>query len=198
MIDGASIDMGRATICSRGKIIVGESEDNGVSVSASGVLIKSNPVYHHGNANLATVDWKMQDGHVVGNLNVAGVTTMSGRLVAEHGISLGNDGKSLLSISRDNIDINGFLSFNTGYGMRIDGIPVFVRSNEKDIQVGAIGGDLLVGSEHTNKIRLLAGITDVDGDNLLITKYGGAYFPDSLTAQLWKYVTLQLQSKQFR
>ncbi len=183
MIDGANIDMGRATICSRGKIIVGESEDNGVSVSASGVLIKSNPVYHHGNANLATVDWKMQDGHVVGNLNVAGVTTMSGRLVAEHGISLGNDGKSLLSISRDNIDINGFLSFNTGYGMRIDGIPVFVRSNEKDIQVGAIGGDLLVGSEHTNKIRLLAGITDVDGDNLLITKYGGAYFPDSLTVR---------------
>ena len=49
--------------------------------------------------------------------------------------------------------------------------------------MGAIGGDLLVGSEHTNKIRLLAGITDVDGDNLLITKYGGAYFPDSLTVR---------------
>lgn len=183
MIDGASIDMGRATICSRGKIIVGESEDNGVSVSASGVLIKSNPVYHHGNANLVTVDWKMQDGYVAGNLDVAGVTTMSDRFIAEHGVSLGDDGKSLLSISRDNININGFLSFNAGYGVRIDGIPVFVRSNEKDIQIGAVGGDLLLGSEHTNKIRLLVGIADVDGDNLLITKYGGAYFPDSLTVR---------------
>ena len=179
-IDGANIDMGSATIYSEGKIVVGESEGNGVSVSASGVLVKGNPVYHRGNANLATVDWKMQDGYVAGNLDVAGAATMSDRLVAEHGVSLGDGGKSILSINRDNIDINGFLSFNTGYGIRIDGIPVFVRSDEKDIQVGAVGGDLLLGSEHTNKIRLLAGIADVDGDNLLITKYGGAYFPDSL------------------
>lgn len=182
-IDGTNIDMGSATVCSEGKFIVGESEENGISISASGVLIKGNPVYHRGNANLATVNWKMQDGYVAGNLDVAGVTTMSGRLVAEHGVSLGDGGKSLLSINRDNIDMNGFLSFNTGYGVRIDGIPVFVRSGEKDIQIGAVGGDLLLGSGYTNKIRLLAGIADVDGDNLLITKYGGAYFPDSLTVR---------------
>lgn len=182
-IDGESINMGSATVYSGGKFIVGENEENGVSVSASGVLVKGNPVYHRGNANLATVNWKMQDGYVAGNLDVAGLTTMSGRLVAEHGVSLGDGGKSLLSINQDNIDINGFLSFNTGYGIRIDGIPVFVRSNEKDIQIGAVGGDLLLGSEHTNKIRLLVGIADVDGGNLLITKYGGAYFPDSLTVR---------------
>lgn len=182
-IDGASISMGSATIYSEGKIIIGESEGNGVSVSASGVLVKGNPVYHHGNANLATVDWKMQDGYVAGNLDVAGVTTMSDRFIAEHGVSLGDDGKSLLSISRDNININGFLSFNAGYGVRIDGILVFVRSNEKNIQIGAVGGDLLLGSGQTNKIRLLVGIADVNGDNLLITKYGGAYFPDSLTVR---------------
>ncbi|MGZ2609392.1 hypothetical protein [uncultured Bacteroides sp.] len=182
-IDGASINMGSATVYSGGKIIVGESEGNGVSVSATGILVKRNPVYHRGNANLDTVDWKMQDGHVAGNLDVAGITTMSDRLVAEHGVSLGDDGKSLLSIERDDITIGGYLSFNTGYGIRIDSIPVFVRSNAKDIQVGAAGGDLLLGSGHTNKIRLLAGIADIDGDNLLITKYGGAYFPDSLTVR---------------
>lgn len=182
-IDGASINMGSATVYSRGKFIVGESEENGVSVSTAGILIKGNPVYHHGNANLTTVDWKMQNGYVSGDLEVAGVATTSGKLVAEHGVSLGDNGKSLLSINRDNIDINGFLSFSTGYGVRIDGIPVFVRSGEKDIQIGAVGGDLLLGSGHTNKIRLLTGIADVDGDNLLITKYGGAYFPDSLTVR---------------
>lgn len=182
-IDGASISMGSATIHSEGKIIIGESEGNGVSVSASGVLIKGNPVYHYGNANLATVDWSMRNGYVTGNLEVAGITRMAGRFTAEHGVSLGDGGKSLLSINRDNIDINGFLSFDTGYGIRIDGIPVFVRSDEKDIQIGAVGGDLFLGGEHTNKIRLLAGIADVDGDNLLITKYGGAYFPDSLTVR---------------
>lgn len=182
-IDGTNIDMGSATVYSRGKFIVGESEENGVSVSTAGILIKGNPVYHHGNANLTTVDWKMQNGYVSGDLEVAGVATTSGKLVAEHGVSLGDNGKSLLSINRDNIDINGFLSFSTGYGVRIDGIPVFVRSGEKDIQIGAVGGDLLLGSGHTNKIRLLTGIADVDGDNLLITKYGGAYFPDSLTVR---------------
>lgn len=182
-IDGASISMGSAIVYSRGKIIVGESEENGVSVSASGVLVKGSPVYHHGNANLAAVDWMMRNGYVTGDLEVTGATTMAGRFIAEHGVSLGDDGKSLLSINRDNIDISGFLSFNTGYGVRIDNIPVFVRSSEKDIQIGAVGGDLLIGSEHTNKVRLLTGIADVDGDNLLITKYGGAYFPDSLTVR---------------
>nr|DAJ88183.1 MAG TPA: hypothetical protein [Caudoviricetes sp.] len=182
-IDGTNIDVGSATVYSRGKFIVGESEENGVSVSTAGILIKGNPVYHHGNANLTTVDWKMRNGYVSGDLEVAGITTVAGRFTAEHGVSLGDNGKSLLSINRDNIDINGFLSFNTGYGVRIDGIPVFVRSGEKDIQIGAVGGDLLLGSGHTNKIRLLAGIADVDGDNLLITKYGGAYFPDSLTVR---------------
>lgn len=135
-IDGASISMGSATIHSEGKIIIGESEGNGVSVSASGVLIKGNPVYHYGNANLATVDWSMRNGYVTGNLEVAGITRMAGRFTAEHGVSLGDGGKSLLSINRDNIDINGFLSFDTGYGIRIDGIPVFVRSDEKDIRGG--------------------------------------------------------------
>lgn len=182
-IDGANISMGSATVYSGGKFVVGESEESGVSVSASGVLVKGNPVYHRTNANLATVDWKMQNGHVSGNLEVAGVTTMGGRFTAEHGLSLGDEGKSLLSIHQDNINISGFLSFNKGYGVRIDGIPVFVRSGEKDIQIGAVGGDLLLGSEHTNRIRLLTGIADVDGDNLLITKYGGAYFPDSLTVR---------------
>ena len=37
-----------------------------------------------------------------------------------------------------------------------------------------------MGSEYTGKIRLAAGIADVNGNHLLITKYGGAYFPDSL------------------
>lgn len=182
-IDGTNIDVGSATVYSRGKFIVGESEENGVSVSTAGILIKGNPVYHHGNANLTTVDWKMRNGYVSGDLEVAGITTVAGRFTAEYGVSLGDNGKSLLSINRDNIDINGFLSFNTGYGVRIDGIPVFVRSGEKDIQIGAVGGDLLLGSGHTNKIRLLTGIADVDGGNLLITQYGGAYFPDSLTVR---------------
>lgn len=39
-IDGASIDMGSATVYSRGKFIVGESEENGVSISTAGLLVK--------------------------------------------------------------------------------------------------------------------------------------------------------------
>lgn len=93
-IDGASIDMGSATVYSRGKFIVGESEENGVSISTAGLLVKGNPVYHRGNANLATVNWEMRNGYVSGDLEVAGITTMTGRFIAEHGVSLGDGGKA--------------------------------------------------------------------------------------------------------
>jgi hypothetical protein len=37
--------------------------------------------------------------------------------------------------------------------------------NEKDIQLGAVGGDLLLGNENTDKIRLQANLLDTDGDS---------------------------------
>lgn len=182
-ISGTKISTGEAIVSSQGKFIIGTDEANGISISSMGIWIKENPIFHSGNANLDSVDWQMRNGHISGNLDIAGTTNLSGKLVAENGISLGDNGISLLSINRNYIAINGFLSFNVGYGIQIDNIPVLIRSSEKDIQLGAVGGDLLLGNEHTNKIRLLVGVSDIDGENLLITKYGGAYFPDSLTVR---------------
>ena len=41
-------------------------------------------------------------------------------------------------------------------------------------------GDLLLGGDHTNKVRLMANLADVDGEHVLLSNYGAAYFPDSL------------------
>lgn len=179
-ISGTKISTGEAIVSSQGKFIIGTDEANGISISSMGIWIKGNSIFHSGNANLDSVDWQMRNGDIFGNLEIAGTANFSGKLVAESGVSLGDNGISLLSINRNYIVVSGFLSFNMGYGIQIADVPVLIRSSEKEIQIGAVGGDLLLGSKHTNKTRLLAGIADVDGDNLLITKYGGAYFPDSL------------------
>ena len=60
---------------------------------------------------------------------------------------------------------------------------MLVRVNDSDIQLSGADGDLLLGSEQTNKIKLLAGVSDIDGDNILISKYGDGYFPASFKAR---------------
>lgn len=182
-INGTRISTGEASVYSQGQFIIGTDEEKGILISSTGISVKGEPVFHSGNANLDSVDWYMRNAHISGNVAVAGISNLSGELIAENGVSLGDNGLSVLSINLNYITLGGFLSFNVGYGIQIDDVPVLIRSGEKHIQFGAVGGDLLLGNEHTNKIRLLAGITDVDGDNLLITKYGGAYFPDSLTVR---------------
>ena len=125
----------------------------------------------------------MKDGYVSENLFVKGQTTLSGLLNACQGAELGYGGKTYISVENGQVSVSTFLSFNTGYGIKINGIPVLVRANENDIQLGAVGGELLIGSEYTAKTRLLSNISDIDGDYVLLSKYGAAYFPDSLTVR---------------
>ena len=97
--------------------------------------------------------------------------------------NLGAAGKTVLSIHSDTADLSGYLSFSQGHGIKISGSPVLIRLDEKDIQLAAAGGDLLLGSEDTVKIRLQSGLWDIDGDTMLISKYGAACFPGSLTVR---------------
>lgn len=181
-IHGTHLDTGNASIHSNGEIIFG-SKQSGVYISPSTVLVGSYPVYHSGNANQAAIDWKMKNGMISGNLQVTGSTTLNGMLHSLHGAELGVDGRTILYINKAGTTLSGYLSFAVGYGIKIDNIPVLIRANENDIQLGAVGGDLLLANEHTNKIRLLAGLSDIDGDNILVSKYGAGYFPDALTVR---------------
>ena len=181
--DSAIIDFGGGSLRSSGELLFGESKENGICISPNALQIRGNNVYHEGNANLSTIDWSMKDATIAGDLIVNGASTHSGLFKALYGFELGTEGNVLLAGNKDSVSANAFLSFGAGYGIKIGGVPVLIRVNDGDIQLSSSGADLLLGSESTNKIRLFAGLSDIDGDNILITKYGGAYFPDSLTVR---------------
>ena len=182
MLQSTNLIFGNSSVISEGEIIIG-TKDKGVYLSPNMLLINGHDVYHSGNANLKSMDWKMKDAVVSGNLQVTGTTLLSGLFRALHGVELGIDGNVCMAVTTKAISLTGYLSFGSGYGIKMADIPVFVRTNEKDIQLGATGGDLLLGNNHTEKIRLFAGIADIDGDNLLLSRYGGAYFPGSLVVR---------------
>lgn len=181
-IQSTRLNTGKTSFHSDGEIIIGDKE-NGIYLSPSVLLVKGCPVYHSGNANLQSIDWNMKNGFITGNLQVTGGTLLNGVIQALHGVELGTDNYTVLSISDKNVVLSGYLAFTSDYGIKIEDIPVLIRTNDKDIQLGAVGGDLLLGNSHTKKLRLFAGITDIDGDNVLISKYGTAYFPNALTVR---------------
>ena len=177
-ISAGSIDFGESVLKSDGSIQVGD-----VLISQSGVKIEGHDVWHKGNANLSSVDWEMMDATVARNLTVAGETTLLGRLKALRGVELGTSGNLMMVFHETEAAMNCDLSFAEGYGIRIGGITVLGRTGVSDITIGGAGGDLLLGSKYTNKIKLISGILDADGDYQLLSPYGAAYFPDSLTVR---------------
>ncbi|MDR2882616.1 MAG: hypothetical protein LBU98_02370 [Alistipes sp.] len=176
------VDLGAGSLKSTGCIVVGDS-GTGVAITPSGITIGDNAVYHRGNANLPAIDWAMKDASVAGSLAVSGGVTLSGPLKALHGAELGTGGRTMMILREDDALMNGHLSLGWGYGIRIDGYTVLGRTGGSDIMLGGAGGDLLLGGAYTNRVRLLSPITDTDGDYTLLTPYGGAHFPDSLTVR---------------
>lgn len=179
-IENPVLSFGRSNLFSSGEMLFGESKAKGVVLSPDTIYIKGREVYHAGNANLATEDWVMKDATVAGKLQVSGTVTLSGALSALHGVRLGIDGKEIFTVLKEEAHLNGFLSIGVGYGVKIGNTPILYRINETDIRLACDYGYLLLGSENTQQIRLFSGLTDIDGDNILISKYGAAYFPDSL------------------
>lgn len=163
-----------------GEFIIGASRENGILITPTLLQVGGKDVYHAGNANLGTVDWSMLNASVGGELKVTGNTILSGELRALYGSHLGSGGKTIAQFNDNEMALNGFLSFGVSYGIKINGIPVLFRAGEQEIQLGSIGGDLLLGGDHTAKIRLLSGISDTDGNYILVSAYGDAYFPGSL------------------
>ena len=181
-LDAAHLDIAAGTVHSFGEWTFGDRE-SGVFISPVLLQVAGHDVYHRGNANLPTVDWTMHDGEVQGDLTVAGETALGGALSALHGVRLGDGGKTLLSFSGEDVMLGGYLSFGEGFGIRIGGKDVLIRQAGDRIRLGSIGGDLLLGSDDTPKIRLFSGLSDIDGEYLLVSPYGHASFPGSLTVR---------------
>lgn len=182
-LESTRVDFGSSLLRASGELIIGEDKETGIYLTPALLQVGGENVYHAGNANRTDVSWSMLDALVSGKLLVTGATDIQGVLTAEKGVNLGAAGKTVLSIHSDTADLSGYLSFSQGHGIKISGSPVLIRLDEKDIQLAAAGGDLLLGSEDTVKIRLQSGLWDIDGDTTLISKYGSACFPGSLTVR---------------
>mgnify|MGYP003185920026 CR=1 FL=1 len=180
IIEHPKLSFGRSGLTSLGEMVFGENKAKGVVLSSDAIRIKGKEAYHAGNANLPTVHWTMLDATVAGKLQVAGAVTLSGELSALQGVKLGTSGKEVITLFQEEARLNGFLSIGVGYGVKIGTVPVLYRVNETDVRLACESGHLLLGNENTQQIRLFSGLTDIDGDNILISKYGAAYFPDSL------------------
>lgn len=182
-LDAAHVDLGAGAITSTGEFFLGPDKAHGLYFSPSTIQFHGHDVYHTGSANLPSVDWAMRNGTVAGDLTIAGITEHAGLFRALHGVELGAAGVAVARVYPAELALAGNLSFAAGYGIRIGGRDVLVRSGAQDIMLGAPGGDLLLGSEMTNKIRLQSGIADTDGEHVLLSRYGAAYFPASLTVR---------------
>jgi len=182
-LESTRIDFGSSLLHTSGELLIGADRETGVYLTPALLQVGGKNVYHAGNANRTDISWNMLDASVSGKLQVTGIADIKGILTAEQGVNLGADGKTVLSIHSDTANLSGYLSFSQGYGIKINNLPVLTRLNGKDILLAAAGGDLLLGSENTDKIRLQSGLWDIDGDTALISKYGAACFPGSLTVR---------------
>lgn len=182
-LESTRVDFGSSLLHASGELLIGEDKETGIYMTPALLQVGGRNVYHAGNANRTDVSWSMLDALVSGKLQVTGAADIQGVLTAEKGVNLGAAGKTVLSIHSDTADLSGYLSFSQGHGIKISGSPVLIRLDEKDIQLAAAGGDLLLGSESTSKIRLQSGLWDTDGDTMLISKYGSACFPGSFTVR---------------
>lgn len=180
-LESTRIDFGSSLLRGTGELLFGEDKETGIYMTPALLQVGGKNVYHAGNANCLDISWSMLDASVSGKLQVKGAADIQGVLTAEKGVNLGAAGKTVLSIHSDTADLSGYLSFSQGHGIKISGSSVLIRLDDKDIQLAATGGDLLLGSEDTAKIRLQSGLWDIDGDTMLISKYGAACFPGSIT-----------------
>lgn len=180
--DSPTVDFRGADLVSSGSLLVGADRDHGVFVSSSSLLVKGCPVFHSGNANLSSVDWRMKDGSVAGSLSVAGGVSVGGVLQSLYGFELGVAGVRLLYGDGGKVVAGGAFSIHPTSGIEINGSPVLYSSGSS-IQIGGLGGDLLLGNTMVNKISLQANVTDIHGETVLLSRFGSAYFPDSLTVR---------------
>lgn len=182
-LESTRIDFGNSLLHASGELLIGADKETGVYMTPALLQVGGKNVYHAGNANRTNISWSMLDAYISGKLQVTGTADITGILTAEQGVNLGADGKTVLSIHSGTADLSGYLSFAENYGIKINTLPVLTRLNTKDILLAAAGGDLLLGNESTNKIRLQSSLWDIDGDTALISKYGAACFPGSITVR---------------
>lgn len=181
LLSGENIDFGVAAIKSNGSIQFGDGL-TGVRISSSGISIDNNSVYHSGNANTIQTDWTMRNANVEGSLGVNGDATISGTFKANGGAQISSNDIEIVSINSNGIFANQDIHFTDGNGIKVANKHVLAAVGLTDIQIGSVGGALILGNENTSEIKLGTGIKNSSGAHTIISKFGAGYFPDSFRA----------------
>ena len=177
---GAWIESPTAGLKLGGALSVLGGEDNGLYVSDEKFIYKTKNVWHGGNSNSVEYDWSMKDASVAGNLTVSGNTTVTGVLSGLGGVSLGYNGSEVFVIQSDQAELKGSLFVYKDYAIKFNNIKTIWCPSDFNIQVGSIGGDLFLGGETTNVIRLFNTLTTEAGDHKLIDQFGNAEFMNTV------------------
>ncbi len=157
--------------------------NNSIVIDAPNIWINGNTVYHQGNANTVDVDWTMKHAHIDNSMYVRGKSCFEELLSAKNGIELGHSGISYITTDSNQINLQTDLNFESINGIKMQDYPVLSAVSITDVQLSAVHGDLFLGLNNTDKVILGANLSDIDGQYVLVSKYGSAYFPDSLTAR---------------
>lgn len=153
-----------------------------LSITATGIYRNGKRFYHEGNSNKPDLDWSMANGWVWKNLTVKGGADIQSGLSALHGVTLGVSKTAVITISETGkADLSGDLNIVSG-GIKINGTYVIHAKNSTNISFSAPGKILDLGDDNTKKITLQSDVFDDDGEYKLISKFGGAYFPESFRA----------------
>ena len=181
-IDGGDVvDFLNAALQTNGSLSVLGGKENGFYAGTDGLWYKNYQVWHAGNSNKADVDWFMKDAAVNGALSVSGAANIGGVLTSLNGVQLGYNDKAVAIIqSEGQLDMIGDISMRKNDSLKLNGVKVISCPTDYHIQLGAIGGDLILGGDTTNNIRLWDTLTTEAGDHNLIDKFGNAEFMNTI------------------
>ena len=181
-IDGGDvIDFLSAGIKTNGNLSVLGGKENGFYAGSEGLFYKDNKVWHAGNSNNEVTDWAMKDAYVHGTLSVTEEATIGGLFTALNGVQLGYNEKAVAIIQAEGqLDVIGDISMRKTDSLKLNGVKVISCPTDFHIQLSGIGGDLILGGETTNQIRLWNTLTTEAGDHNLIDKFGNAEFMNTI------------------
>lgn len=164
-----------------------------VLIQPTGVLYQSKSYYHPSNSNKLDVDWSMQDGAVGRNLQVTGNSIIRGNLESNGGFSFGVQNQQVLYSNDSDASIYLKRSLrlypdDAQLGIFINGTKLLstIRKSADGVvgvvSVASPNQILYLGSSDTSSIYLQTDISRTDGSEVIVTKYGGGNFQDSLCA----------------
>lgn len=179
---GDIVDFLQSDIQTRGNLLVGDSNSNGLYVSPDVFTYKGEDIYHSGNSNKAEVSWAMKDATVSGTLTVSKETHLNGPALALYGIQLGTEGNVIASIVTNELILDGDINIGKPFSLKLNGHKVISCPSDFHIQIASIGGSLILGGETTSDLRLWSTLTTEAGDHDLIDRFGRASFMNSFKA----------------